>query len=162
MNITFLFLVFLSYHGQAAEIQVVSKLVNDLIKNENVPTILSVISCWNQVEKIHFLTSSKVRIALSSQFEISPLRKDDNTNKMCYFIDMRCNGSYEFLNRIDAAYFGHPYRWMLFEPNENRLLNQTFLVDSNIILINFNEALARYDLKQGMCDLRETNFSFTI
>lgn len=150
MNLKFLFLIFLLIpHGQSVEIQVISKLINDLIENERFPTILSVISCWKQMENFHFFTSSKVRISLISQLEIAPIRKDDNSNKMCYFIDMRCNGSHEFLNRVEAAYFGHPYRWILFEPNENRLLNLTFLTDSNILLINFNETLSRYDLKQG-------------
>lgn len=146
----FLFLICLLVpRGQAVEIQVISKLTHDLIANEKIPTILTVFSCWKQMDNFHFFKSSKVRISLSSQFEIAPLRSDDNTNKLCYFIDMRCDGSHEFLNRIDATYFAHPYRWILFEPSENRLLSLSFLTDSNIILINFNAQLSRYDLRQG-------------
>lgn len=127
----------------------VTKLVQDLIENENVPSVLTVISCWSQSDNFHFMKSSKVPIQLSRSFKISPRIVDDITNKLWYFIDMRCSESYDFLHKIEAEYFAHPYRWILFESTEEQLVNLTLLTDSNVILANFNSHLGRFDLKQG-------------
>lgn len=144
--------------GHTADVQMISKLIQDLVNNERVPAILSVVSCWSQLDNIFFYKSSNVTIQLSVQMEISRQRFDYNTNKMWYFIDMRCTGSYEFLERVEYIYFGHPYRWILFEANQHSLLNLPFLTDSNVILINFDTSYSRFNLKQGYS---EQNFSLT-
>lgn len=114
MKITFIFLNFLlASNGQ--NIEIVTKLVEDLIQSENKPTVLSVISCWSQLDNLQMIKTSKVPIQLSHGFKISPHIVDDNTNKLCYFIDMRCSSSYDFLYKIEGEYFAHPYRWILFE-----------------------------------------------
>lgn len=132
------------------EIEVISNFVHDLLKNENVPSVLSVISCWPKADCFSFVQRSKISIQMSNNFQFSPRIVDDNVNKFWYFVDMRCNESYNFLQKIEDSYFAQPFRWILFEPVEDHLTNLTFPTDSNIILVNFNPNLAQFDLKQGM------------
>lgn len=145
-TIIFLSLLLTSY---CQDINVITNLVQDLITNENVPSVLLVYSCWSRLDNFHLVKESQISIQLNSQLKIAPRVFDDNTNKLWHFIDMRCNDSHAFLNKIDGAYFGHPYRWILFEPVADKLDSLAFLTDSNVLLVNFNTHLSRYDLKQG-------------
>lgn len=148
MKTAFILISFLlTVHSQ--RIHVITKLVQDLIKNEKVPTVLSIIACWTQSDNLYIAKSSGIPIQISSKWRIINRIIDDSTNKLMYFIDMRCNGSYKFLGNLDKLYFSHPYRWIMFEPIEDRLANSTFLTDSNIIYVNFNQDSDQYNLKQG-------------
>lgn len=140
---------FLASHGHEIKVEVVSKLLQDIIKNENIPSVISASTCWPLLEHFHFIKTSKVPVQLNGQMNIAGRAIDDSTNKMWRFVDMRCSGSYEMLHKIEASLFAHPHRWILLEPDENRLTNLTFLVDSNVLWINFNLELSRFDLKQG-------------
>lgn len=147
-TIFFILSFFLASNGQ--NVGVISKLVHDLLENENIPSYLSVIACWSQSENFDFVQRSKVPIQLSNSFNTITRRIiDDKMNKLWYFIDMRCNGSSMFLHRIEDVYFAQPYRWILFEPIEDILTNLTFLTDSNVVLINFNSNSSQFNLKQG-------------
>lgn len=150
MNSIYILLsVFLASYGHELKVEVISKLVQDIIKNENIPSVISASTCWSMPENFHFIKTSKVPVQLHGRMNSVRRIIDDSTNKMWHFIDMRCTGSYEMLHKIEAALFAHPYRWILLEPDEHRLTNLTFLVDSNILCINFNSELSRFDLKQG-------------
>lgn len=154
MKIIVILLVLL-LRSNGENVKMITKLVEDLIKNENVPSALSVISCWSQSDNFRFLRDSKVYTQLSREYKI-PHRKDDEfVNKLWFFIDMRCNGSHNFLNEIEDAYFAHPYRWILFEPIEPNLTKLQFLADSNVILIKFNSELSRFDLNQSKNKIKQ-------
>lgn len=144
-----LILLLLACHAYETKVEVIADLLQDLIRSENVPSVLSAFTCWSKSENFDFVKSSNVSIKLSNQFKAKPHIASISANKMWHFIDMRCVQSYEFLYEIDEAYFGHPYRWILFEPIEERLANLTLLTDSNVILVNFNTELSRFDLKQS-------------
>lgn len=144
-----LIFVLLSSHSLAVKVEEISELVQNLLESESVPTGLSAITCWSNSNKLHFLKASQIPIRFSSQSETHPRHLDEKTNNLWNFIDMRCSGSYQFLNNLDGAYFAQPYRWILFEPVEERLMELPFLTNSNVILINFNADLSRFDLKQG-------------
>lgn len=150
MKLIIILIQFLLYQSRAQITnQVISQLTQDLIANENVPTLLSAFTCWPKSDNFHLIKTSKVPVQSNSQFKIGPHRSDDATNKLWHFIDMRCNKSYTFLSKVEHRLFGHPYRWILFEPDESRLNNLTFLTDSNVIFVNFNTELSRFDLRQG-------------
>lgn len=158
MKATFILLIFLlPSNGQ--EVKIISNLVQDLIENEKVPSVLSVYSCWSKSDQLKFVKSSKIPVQLNNQFKIQPRISDDRTNKIWYFIDARCARSNQFLHQISGAYFAHPYRWIMFEPNEERLLNLTLLPDSNAIFVHFNANLSRFDLKQGKKIIRKFRIS---
>lgn len=142
-------LVLLSSRSLAVKVEEISKLVQNLLAGESVPTVLSATTCWSNSNKLHFLKASKVPIRFNSQFETHPHHSDDKTNHLWNLIDMRCSGSYESLNSLDGAYLAQPYRWILIEPVEERLIKLPFLTNSNVIFINFNANLSRFDLKQG-------------
>lgn len=127
----------------------VSTIIFDIIRNENIPSVISAINCWKPHENLEFLKRSTAPIQISTHFKINPLRSDDLTNKLWYFIDMRCDQSVTFLHGIDEAYFAHPYRWILFEPKEKSLDDLPFLTDSNVILINSNHDKDSFILNQG-------------
>lgn len=131
------------------QIEVIRKFVQDLIRNERIPSVLSVIACWPQSDNFYFTKSIDIPIQITSNFKIPNRTNDDSANKLWHFIDMRCNGSYDFLYKIERQYFAHPYRWILFEVVENRLANFTFLTDSNVIFVTINQSSNRFDLKQG-------------
>lgn len=131
--------------------KIVSKIVQAIIENEKVPSILSTISCWTKTQQFRFAKQQQIPFQVINYFEISESSKieDDNTNKRWYFIDMQCNESEKCLQEIDQSFFGHPYRWILFEPNIDHLVNLTFLPDANVISINFNGKMNQYDLNQS-------------
>lgn len=137
----------LTVSGQ--RIEEIQKFVQDLIQNEKVPSVLSVIACWSQSDNFYFAKSSNIPVQITNHFKIANRTTNDSTNKLWHFIDMRCKGSYDFLYKIERQYFAHPYRWIMFEVAENQLANSTFLTDSNVIFVNVNENLNRFDLKQG-------------
>lgn len=133
-------------------IKVISKLVQDLIKTESI-NILTVVSCWPQTDKFHFVKTLNIPIQMAGPSKMPTRVIDESTNKQWYFMDMRCIESHEFLLNIESAFFGHPYRWILLEPIADKLNKSTFLTDSNVLLINFNSNLSRAELKQGKSKL---------
>lgn len=156
MKVAFIFIVFLlSSYGHEITIKVISKLVKDVIRNENIPSILSAITCWKMGENFTFLKSFKIPVQMNSYFHSHHRtnKNVDSANKMWYFIDLRCSESYKFLYKLEAATFAHPHRWILFEPDEKRLTELPFLTDSNILCVNLNRNFSRFDLKQGSLQL---------
>lgn len=136
-------------HCNGKNIVIISKIVSDIIRNENVLSHLSVLACWPNIQSFQFVKSFNHPVQMSSQFEINSRLSNDLTNKLWYFVDMRCERSVSFLHQIEKEYFAHPYRWILYEPNLESLENLTFLTDSNVILINSNAKQNHFDLKQS-------------
>lgn len=127
----------------------IAQMISVIIQNEKVPSVLSAITCWSTAQNFEFVKRSNISTQVNSQFKLSPRVSNDLTNKLWYFIDMRCDKSEKFLHDIEEEYFAHPYRWILFEPNIERLNNLTFLTDSNVLLIQSNGKKGQFDLNQS-------------
>lgn len=153
-------LLFVPLHGQ--ENKEISNIVRDLIENEKIPSVLSAFTCWSKLDQFHLIKTSKIPTQLNSQLKIQPRISDDQTNKLWHFIDMRCAGSYKFMHAIDGAYFAHPYRWIIYEPIEERMMNLTLLPDSNVIFIHFHAETGRFNIKQGNFDIFQVLISKTV
>lgn len=130
-------------------IENISKIVSDIVRNENVISHLSALTCWQNIQNFEFVKSFNHPVQITSQFKVSSRLSDDLTNKLWYFIDMRCERSISFLYQIEEEYFAHPYRWILYEAEFESLANLTFLTDSNVILINSNAKQSQFDIKQS-------------
>lgn len=145
-----IFILLNSYTASSQQdIGLIFKLISDIIRNENVPSHLSAFTCWSNIQRFQFVKNFDHPVQISSQFEINPRVSDDFTNKLWYFIDMRCERSVQFLHQIEEDYFAHPYRWILYEPESKSSNNLTFLIDSNVILINSNAKQNHLVLKQS-------------
>lgn len=127
----------------------IAKLLQDLIENEKVPSILWATICWSKRDEISLLRAFSVPIQIASLSNPISLPFDENTNKQWFFVDMTCQGSSSFLSSVDDKYFAHPYRWIIADATNHSIENLTFLPDSNIILTNQEKKSNRYSLKQG-------------
>lgn len=137
-------LVSLSTNGQ--KVEVLSKLVSDVIENESGSAVLWAKICWSKINEFYFLINSSFPI----QFGISiNLPIDGSINKQWFFIDMHCECSSIFLSKIDERYFGHPYRWIIADATNDSIQHLAFLPGSNIILANYDSNSNQYILKQG-------------
>lgn len=148
LTIIILFTFFNSFTS-GKDIGLIFKLISDIIRNENDPSHLSAFTCWPNIESFKFVKNFDHPVQICSQFKINPRVSNDLTNKLWYFIDMRCERSVSFLHRIEEEYFAHPYRWILYEAEFESLENLTFLIDSNVILINSNAKKSQFDMKQS-------------
>lgn len=83
-------------------IQTKYKFVNDLIENEEVPSILSVKSCWSKYHSIQFTKHIKVAVQFRNNLTTFETNVDQtlNANKLWFFVDMRCNDSFNFLEKV--------------------------------------------------------------
>lgn len=127
-----------------------TKLVKNLIENEQVPSILWANICWNKMDKIYLEKNILVPVLYAEQFGTSiDFPYDDHTNKQWFFIDMACKENSYFLSNIDEKYFAHPYRWIIADATRDSIGNLTILPGSNIILVNQEEHSNQYVLKQG-------------
>lgn len=139
-----------------------TKLVQDIIKNENVPSVLFANICWNkydqQILSRTFGNSAKV----NENFNSFDLRFDEATNKIWFFIDMHCNGADHFLRNLNQKYFAHPFRWIITDGTEQTIVDLHLLPDSNVILVNFDDSQNQYILNQGKWNtIRRSRFLFS-
>lgn len=133
------------------KVEIVSKLVQDLIRSENVSSILSAKTCWSKWDDVYLFKNTIVPIQLINQFNQSEWNCGDvqHRNRVWYFVDMDCVDSYEFLSMVDIRCFAHPYRWILLDPIWQLLNTSFFLPDSNVILANLESNHRQYNLFQS-------------
>lgn len=74
------------------------KFVNDLIDNENVPSILSVKACWPKHEMVQFMKNVKISIHFLQEVDYE--LQFENNNKVWFLIDIKCNGAMDFLKMV--------------------------------------------------------------
>lgn len=131
------------------KITLLSKLTNDIIENERVPSILYAKTCWLRADDIAFVKNISIPIQIVNSITPINLPTDDNTNKQWFFIDMNCKQYSNFLSNVDEKYFAHPYRWILIDAKNESLQYLNFLPGSNIILANQNPNSEQFTLNQG-------------
>lgn len=140
-------LVHSSNQNQRAE--VLSKLIKDIIDNEQIASTLSVKSCWSKFDEFNFVKNIPVPIQNINSFATFNLSTDKYANTQWFFIDMNCKECSNDLSNVDEQYFAHPYRWILADASQNSIQNLTILPDSNIILAMQNQNPGGYYLQQG-------------
>lgn len=138
----------------------VSKLIQDVIKNERVPSIVWAKTCWPKVDEFNLIKNSPFQIQISKLNEPINLVLNDNTNKQWFFVDAKCENQQNILSDVDEKYFGHPYRWIIADAANISIQELSFLPGSNIILANRERMSEQYVLKQGFNHHKEHNLPF--
>lgn len=128
-----------------------TKLVQDIIKNERVPSVLFANVCWNKNDQQILLRNFGSAVWINANFNSFDLRLKESTNKVWFLVDMHCVGADRFLRNLDPKNFAHPYRWIIAETAEQTIvdLDLDLLPDSNVILVNLDDSQNNYALKQG-------------
>lgn len=128
----------------------ISTLVKDLIKNEEVSSMLWVKTCWPKTDDFKLTQIISIPIQIVKSHNLVNISVTDNTNKQWFLVDMSCGNSSHFLSNIDEHYFAHPFRWIIVDATNDSIRNLLFLPDSNVILANQEETSGKYILKQGI------------
>lgn len=83
-------------------IEVKAKLLNDVLANENVPSVIVVkVSCWSKGELVKFSKAlGNVLIQYLNDDVVMHQPLDDYTNKVWFFVDMKCEQSLEFISKV--------------------------------------------------------------
>lgn len=136
-----------------------SKLVDDVIENEQVPSVLWAKTCWPKIDEFHFFKQIAIPIQIVKSNSPLNLTANEITNKLWFFIDMNCNESSDFLMNTEDKYFSHPYRWIIADASNDSIQNLTFLPGSNMILAN-QQLYKDKQLNSGIYDLRQGLFLF--
>lgn len=126
-----------------------SKLVKDVIDNEQVTSLLLAKMSWPEVDKFKFVKNILIPIQIDGSNTPINLPISENMNKQWFFVDMNFDGSSEFLLKTEEKYFAHPFRWLIVDDMHESIQNLTLLPNSNIILLNKDANSNRYILKQG-------------
>lgn len=130
--------------------QDVSKLVKDVIENEQVPSVLWAKTCWPKIDDFNFVRSFEIPMQIVKSNSPINLMLNGITNKLWFFIDMNCEASFDFLMNTQDTYFTHPYRWIIVDASNDSIENLAFLPGSNVILANQQLNSAKYELRQGL------------
>lgn len=134
-------------------IDTIAKIIGNISESDDNPSILISFDCWTKMERINFSTSMEIPThMLNIGLRNISQHFTHNAHSIRVFLDMRCTGSDDFLHQFEEFYFGRPYRWILFGPDKDHLMDYDFLPDSEVIAVNFNEEMQLYDLKYGNCD----------
>lgn len=126
-----------------------SNLVQDVIENEGVPSILWAKTCWPKAEEFKFIKKIPFQMKITNLNEPINLVYNDNTNKQWFFFDANCEKQLNILSDVDEKYFAHPYRWIIADAMNSSIQDLSFSPGSNIILANRDIQLEQYILKQG-------------
>lgn len=85
----------------AQQIEVKTKFISDILSNENIPsTIVVKASCWSNQEIIAFSRTIEFFIQFSNDNVVTNEPFDEHSNKIWFFIDMRCGGSLEYVTMV--------------------------------------------------------------
>lgn len=129
--------------------EICSKLIADIIVNEQVASVLWIKSCWSKTDKLNFVKNTSIPIQIAEPIALTDFNVDENINKQWMFVDMNCEGSSDFLLNVNVKLFGHPFRWIIADATMDVIQNLPFLPGSNIVLANKNENTNKYTLRQG-------------
>lgn len=127
-----------------------SKIVKNVIGNDETPSVLSIKTCWSKSDEFNFVKNSAFPIhIIDPSSTISLSFEDDVVGTQWFFADISCERNADFLLSVNARYFAHPYRWVIAGAGDDSIANLTLLPDSNIVFADRNAELQQYDLKQG-------------
>lgn len=130
-----------------------TKLLKDIIENEQVSSVLWARTCWPNMIAFNLAKLISIPIQIIQTNAPINLPTSENMNKQWFFADMNCDSTSKYLADTDEKYFAHPFRWVIADATHESIQNLTFLPSSDIILANRDASLKRYVLKQG-------NFNF--
>lgn len=126
-----------------------SKLVKDVIDNEQVPSFLWAIISWPKADEFSFVKNISIPVQIDKSNTPINLPICENINKQWFFVDMNSDAKLKFLLKTEDKYFAHPFRWIIADATHETIQNLTILPNSNIILVNKDVNSKRYILKQG-------------
>lgn len=148
----------------AHQIEMKTKFISDVLSNENIPsTIVVKASCWSNHEIIAFSRAIKNFVQFSKDNVVMNEPFDEHSNKIWFFVDIKCEGSLEYVTMVsiqnfpavdsvyfefystmqtDPLFYGSPYRWIFYNVTEDHmraLENLPFLTDSNVLIAQSKE-----------------------
>lgn len=133
-----------------------TRLVNELILNEDHPRLLNVYLCANRETNFKFLQYISVPTVFHSFAHPVNLSRLDELHQTWFVISMNCNGSLEFLRHTPPKYFAWPFKWILLNASmEDRdaLIELNIMMDSNLIVVS--NAASNHTLSIGQVYKRE-------
>lgn len=136
------------------------KFLNDFLANENIPsTVVVKASQWSMSDMVEFSKRVDSSVKFIRTGKVIKKSLGENINTVLFFIDMKSEGSVEFLLNVcmsqckfreirsnkyshyfqtPANYYGSPYRWILYDIDENQINaigHQDFPIDSFVLLV---------------------------
>lgn len=78
------------------------KLINELLQNEDRPTLLNIHSCWTHDEKSQALQFSNAQISFLPFTHIVNVSQEDLLNKLWFVVNMNCSGCWHFLRQVSS------------------------------------------------------------
>lgn len=161
----------------STDIGVYIKLINELVKNEDRPSLLKILSCWSQQENAHLLRFSIAPVAFLHSTHKVNVTQVDEQNKLWFVVSMSCDGTWDFLRQVssltlfisccccclffscyirvfsqtDGKYFARPYNWILLDSTDgdrDGLVQLNIMLDSNIILVPRVGHVKNYSIEQ--------------
>lgn len=82
-------------------IEVTSKFIQDLIKNENFPIVLTVKQCWNMNERADFSTRIGASVDyISNVTELLAMPRNHFTHELWFLVDLNCTEGSSFLEEV--------------------------------------------------------------
>lgn len=79
--------------------------LNDLMRNEHSPVNLNVIDCWTRSERLEMMRFSGAPIKYMTKNGSFDVPVDDFTNKLWFVVDMQCESSHTFLDKVCCSIF---------------------------------------------------------
>lgn len=153
-QIILFFVAFVSFpvhiSGGSYKPKELSKVVQNIIKNEEIPSVLWIKTCWSKIDEINFVKKTAIPVQIATSTTSIDLSFEDEVVKaQWFFVDISCERNSDFLSNVQDRYFAHPYRWIIAGADSYSIQNLTLLPDSNVIIAHQNTELKEYDLKQG-------------
>lgn len=153
-QIILFFVAFVSFpvhiSGGSHKPKELSKVVQNIIKNEEIPSVLWIKTCWSKIDEINFVKKTAIPVQIATSTTSIDLSFEDEVVKaQWFFVDISCERNSDFLQNVPDRYFAHPYRWIIAGANSYSIQNLTLLPDSNVIIAHQNTDGKEYDLKQG-------------
>lgn len=97
-------LLYLGTVRATTEIILTRQFLDDLLENEQKSNVLNFRSCWSRQDNAKFIQLSNEPIQIFSDLKTLNLTVHDVSNKIWFVINMNCNGSFEFLDKVCNLY----------------------------------------------------------
>ncbi|XP_031617481.1 ionotropic receptor 75a-like [Contarinia nasturtii] len=161
VSLRILFILIISYTTITSHrLDEVSKLVQDVIENEGVASVILAKTCWPKLDEFNLVKDSSFPIQIIKSNSSIEKSFADNTNKQWFFVDANCSDTSEFLSIINETFFAHPYRWIIIDAVNDTIQHRPFLPGSNIIIANKDSNSKQYILKQVYKIGKETSLIY--
>lgn len=98
---TVIFIMYLTVAMAKANLH--AELINDLVRNERIPTILHLKVCWARSELVQFLQMQTHQIEFLGEARQLNIRIDELTNTIWFVLDMKCLDGVRFLQEVSVS-----------------------------------------------------------